>query len=129
MCASTVRTPLDRTEFVDWLRRQGASRYHDNHHYHVLMHEGKLTQVQLQQWVLNRYYYRTRIPIKDASILSTSEDPAFRRMWIRRIQDHDGAVEGEGGLDMWLRLAHGVGLERAEVASCRAVLPGVRFAC
>jgi pyrroloquinoline-quinone synthase len=129
LCAGTARTPLDRAEFVDWLRREGASRYHDNHRYHVLMHEGKLTKVQLQQWVLNRYYYQTRIPIKDAIILSKSEDAEFRRMWIRRIQDHDGAVEGEGGLDMWLRLADGVGLERAEVASCRAVLPGVRFAC
>jgi pyrroloquinoline-quinone synthase len=28
-----------------------------------------------------------------------------------------------------LRLADGVGLDRNEVASCRSVLPGVRFAC
>jgi len=48
--------------------------------YHVLMHEGKLTKQQLQQWVLNRYYYQTRIPIKDAIIVSKSDDPAFRRM-------------------------------------------------
>jgi pyrroloquinoline-quinone synthase len=122
-------TPRARADFVEWLRREGASRYHDNHRYHVLMHEGKLTKAQLQQWVLNRYYYQTRIPIKDAIILSKSEDPGFRRMWIRRIQDHDGAAEGEGGLDMWLRLADGVGLDRADVASCRTVLPGVRFAC
>jgi pyrroloquinoline-quinone synthase len=76
--------------------------------------------------VLNRYYYQTRIPIKDAIILSKSEDPAFRRMWIHRLLDHDG--EGEG-LELWLRLAGGVGLDREEVASCRSVLPGVRFAC
>ena len=93
------------------------------------MHEGKLTREQLQQWVLNRYYYQTRIPIKDAIIVSKSEDPAFRRMWIRRIHDHDGQAEGEGGLALWLRLAAGVGLDRDEVASCRSVLPGVRFAC
>src|SRR5207302_1392696 len=81
-------------------------------------------------WVLNRYYYQTRIPIKDAVILSKSEDPAFRRMWIRRIRDHDGdETGGEAGLDLWLRLADGVGLDREEVASCRSVLPGVRFAC
>jgi len=95
----------------------------------VLMHEGKLTRLQLQQWVLNRYYYQTRIPIKDALILSKSEDPGFRRMWIRRVRDHDGDAPGEGGLELWLRLAEGVGLDREEVASCRAVLPGVRFAC
>jgi pyrroloquinoline-quinone synthase len=93
------------------------------------MHEGRLTQRQLQQWVLNRYYYQTRVPIKDALILAKSEDPAFRRLWIRRIRDHDGEQEGEGGLELWLRLAEGVGLDRAEVAGCRSVLPGVRFAC
>ena len=116
-------------EFVARLRREGERRYHDRHRYHVLMHEGKLSRLQLQQWVLNRYYYQTRIPIKDALILSKSEDPAFRRTWMRRIRDHDGEVEGEGGLAMWLRLAEGVGLDRDEVASCRSVLPGVRFAC
>jgi len=30
---------------------------------------------------------------------------------------------------LWLRLAEGVGLDRETVASCRLVLPGVRFAC
>jgi pyrroloquinoline-quinone synthase len=125
----TVAPPLPRDEFVEWLRREGAARYHDHHRYHVLMHEGKLTRQQLQQWVLNRYYYQTRIPIKDAIIVSKSEDPAFRRMWIHRIHDHDGAEPGEGGLALWLRLAEGVGLDAEEVASCRSVLPGVRFAC
>jgi len=123
------RAALPREELVEWLRREGEARYHDRHRYHVLMHEGKLTREQLQQWVLNRYYYQTRIPIKDALIVSKSEDPAFRRMWIRRVLDHDGETEGEGGLALWLRLAEGVGLDREEVASCRSVLPGVRFAC
>lgn len=127
--AATDTAPLGREEFLAWLRREGAPRYHDHHRYHVLMHEGKLTRLQLQQWVLNRYYYQTRIPIKDAIIVSKAEDPAFRRMWIRRIQDHDGQADGEGGLALWLRLAEGVGLDRDEVASCRSVLPGVRFAC
>src|SRR5437667_9804153 len=127
--SATDRPALPRDAFVDWLKREGASRYHDHHRYHVLMHEGKLTKLQLQQWVLNRYYYQTRIPIKDAIIVSKSEDPVFRRMWLHRIVDHDGERDGEGGLALWLRLAEGVGLDRAEVASCRSVLPGVRFAC
>ena len=129
MTADAVHPPLSREELIDWLRREGEHRYHDHHRYHLLMHEGKLTKQQLQQWVLNRYYYQTRIPIKDALILSKSEDPAFRRMWIHRIRDHDGDEPGEGGLELWLRLAEGVGLDREEVASCRSVLPGVRFAC
>jgi pyrroloquinoline-quinone synthase len=124
-----VSTALAVADFTEWLKREGASRYHDHHRYHELMHAGKLTQPQLQQWVLNRYYYQTRIPIKDAIILSKSDDPAFRRMWIRRINDHDGTTEGEGGLAMWLRLAEGVGLDVEEVRSCRSVLIGVVFAC
>jgi len=125
----TERAPLSRDEFVDWLRREGASRYHDQHRVHVLMHQGKLSKAQLQQWVLNRFYYQTRIPIKDAIIVSKSEDPVFRRAWIRRIHDHDGAAPGEGGLALWLRLAEGVGLSRAEVEGLGSVLPGVKFAC
>jgi pyrroloquinoline-quinone synthase len=124
-----VSLPLAPAEFTEWLRSEGASRYHDHHRYHTLMHAGKLSQLQLQQWVLNRYYYQTRIPIKDALILSKSNDPTFRRMWIRRIQDHDGTTEGDGGLNMWLRLAEGVGLDKEEVRSCRSVLVGVVFAC
>jgi pyrroloquinoline-quinone synthase len=121
--------PLSRHDFIEWLRREGEQRYHDLHPFHQRMHEGQLSQAELQRWVLNRYYYQTRIPIKDALILSKSEDPAFRRAWIRRIQDHDGEQEGAGGLAQWLRLADGVGLDIELVRSLRAVLPGVRFAC
>jgi pyrroloquinoline-quinone synthase len=126
---NSARAALPREDFVAWLRREGASRYHDQHPVHVRMHEGQLSQIQLQQWVLNRYYYQTRIPIKDAIILSKSEDPAFRRAWIRRIHDHDGEQAGEGGLQLWLRLAEGVGLERGCVEGLGSVLPGVKFAC
>ncbi|HWO13377.1 MAG TPA: pyrroloquinoline-quinone synthase PqqC, partial [Polyangiaceae bacterium] len=120
---------LERSQFIEWLRREGSARYHDRHPYHLRMHAGELSRQQLQQWVVNRYYYQTRIPIKDAVILSKSEDPAFRRMWLHRIQDHDGTAPGEGGLELWLRLAEGLGLDREEVRSCRGVLSGVRFAC
>jgi pyrroloquinoline-quinone synthase len=120
---------LSRDQFVARLRDEGERRYHDHHPFHVAMHAGTLSREQLQAWVRNRYYYQTRIPIKDALILAKSEDPEFRRRWIRRIHDHDGAQIGEGGLALWLRLAEGVGLSIDEVASCSQVLPGVRFAC
>ena len=123
------RPLLSRDDFIRWLRGEGERRYHDRHPFHARMHEGKLSREQLQQWVLNRYYYQSRVPIKDAIILSKSEDPAFRRMWIQRIHDHDGDREGEGGLALWLRLAEGVGLDPEEVSSFKKVLPGVRFAC
>src|SRR6185436_17611676 len=115
---SAARPPLPRDAFVELLRGEGERRYHDRHPFHMLMHEGGLTRHQLQQWVLNHYYYQTRVPIKDAIILSKSEDPSFRRMWITRIRDHDGGAAGEGGLELWLRLAEGVGLDRTDVASC-----------
>ena len=120
---------LSADEFVEQLRAEGAQRYHDHHPFHVAMHAGTLSREQLQAWVRNRFYYQTRIPIKDALILAKSEDPEFRRRWIRRIHDHDGERAGEGGLALWLRLADGVGLDPDEVSSLRGVLPGVRFAC
>lgn len=121
--------PWPREEFVQRLRDEGARRYHDAHPFHRRMHEGTLTRSELQRWVENRYYYQTRIPIKDALILAKSEDPAFRRIWIHRLHDHDGDKPGEGGLAMWLKLAEAVGLDSTEVSDCRRVLPGVRFAC
>ena len=120
---------LDAEAFVERLRSEGARRYHDHHPFHIAMHAGTLTREQIQAWVRNRFYCQTRIPIKDAIIVSRSEDPAFRRLWLHRIVDHDGPREGEGGLAQWLRLAHGVGLDVEEVKSLRGVLPGVRFAC
>jgi len=120
---------LDADAFVARLRSEGASRYHDHHPFNVEMHEGRLTREDLARWVLNRYYYQTRIPIKDALVLSKSEDSEFRRAWVRRIHDHDGTAPGEGGLFEWLKLAVAVGLDAETVASCRQVLPGVRFAC
>ena len=115
--------------FVERLRSEGAARYHDRHPFHVAMHDGRLGRDDLRRWVANRYYYQTRIPIKDALILAKSEDPAFRRIWIHRIHDHDGMAAGEGGLAEWVRLGEAVGLTAEDVTSCRSVLPGVRFAC
>jgi len=104
-------------------------RYHHRHPFNVRMHGGELSPDEIRRWVRNRYYYQTRIPIKDGLILTKAEDRQFRRDWIRRIHDHDGDAEREGGLELWLGLATAVGLERDEVASLRAVLPGVRRAC
>jgi pyrroloquinoline-quinone synthase len=115
--------------FAARLRQEGTRRYHDRHPFHQRMHRGELGRAELRHWVRNRYYYQSRIPIKDALILAKSEDAAFRRRWIRRILEQDGAGEGEGGLDLWLRLAAAVGLDPAEVTAYRGVVPGVRFAC
>ena len=124
-----MTSPLTEAAFLERLRDEGARRYHDEHPFHRRMHEGTLTRADLQRWVQNRYYYQTRIPIKDALILAKSDDAGFRRMWIRRIHDHDGTDHDEGGLVRWQRLGDAVGLDRTELVACMNVLPGVRFAC
>lgn len=118
-----------RESFEARLRRVGEERYHHRHPFNVRMHEGRLTPDEIRAWVLNRYYYQTRIPRKDAVILAKTEDPGFRREWVRRLHDHDGREPGEGGLELWLRLGEAVGLDREELTSLRSVLPGVREAC
>jgi pyrroloquinoline-quinone synthase len=120
---------MSREEFEKRLRAIGAERYHDKHPFHVKLHAGQLNQGQMQAWVLNRFYYQKSIPLKDASLIGRADDIALRREWISRIIDHDGAVPGEGGIERWLVLAEGVGLDRTYVASCDGVLPATRFAC
>lgn len=119
---------LTRDQLRGEMQAVGAERYHHRHPFHALMHEGKLTRGQIQAWVLNRYYYQSRIPIKDAVILSRSEDPAFRRAWRKRVLDHDGDDSPEGGIERWLQLAEAAGLERQRVVSCDEILPVVRYA-
>jgi pyrroloquinoline-quinone synthase len=123
------RTNPSRAEFEARLRRIGDQHYHHRHPFNLRMHDGTLTREEIQTWVSNRYYYQTRIPIKDGLILAKAQDAGFRREWIRRIRDHDGDRPGEGGLELWLALAAAVGLDRASVESLEGVLPSVRRAC
>ena len=120
---------LSPDELEARLRAIGAERYHDKHPFNVRMHEGTLTRFELRTWARNRYYYQTRIPVKDSLIVAKADDARFRREWVQRIHDHDGARPGEGGLALWLRLAEAVGLDPAEVERQEHVLPGVRSAC
>ncbi len=110
------------------LQATGEARYHHRHPFHLRMHRGELTRGQLQAWALNRYYYQSRIPIKDALLLASSDDPAFRRAWRKRILDHDGDQDGYGGVEKWIQLAEAAGCDRDYVVSCTGVLPGVIFA-
>ncbi|MEM6339571.1 MAG: pyrroloquinoline-quinone synthase PqqC [Pseudomonadota bacterium] len=110
------------------LRQIGAERYHDKHPFHQLLHSGGCTLDQVRAWVVNRYYYQSRIPMKDAAFMSRVEDPNLRRIWRSRIEDHDGRAEGEGGIARWLKLAEGVGLDPDYVSSAQGVLPATRFA-
>ncbi|HLX37874.1 MAG TPA: pyrroloquinoline-quinone synthase PqqC, partial [Candidatus Binataceae bacterium] len=127
MSEQTQTAPDSAEAFIARLRAIGAAAYHDKHPFNALMHQGKLTRRQLQAWIENRFYYQWSIPKKDATILAKADDRDFRREWIRRITDHDGTGESEGGISKWYRLAEAAGLDAADVASLRYVLPGVRF--
>ena len=116
-----------REEFEQRLRDKGR-RYHIHHPFHVAMNAGQCTPEQVRGWVVNRFYYQTAIPLKDAAIMSNCPDRDVRREWITRIIDHDGRAGEEGGIEAWLRLGEAVGLTRDALVSQRHVLPGVRFA-
>ena len=132
MPSRTVTPAIGRVLSVDELRARlrevGEQHYHHRHPFHLLMHQGKLSKGQMQAWALNRYYYQSRIPIKDAIILSRSDDSGFRRAWRKRVLDHDGDNDPEGGIERWIRLAKALSLPRERVISCKEVLPGVRYA-
>jgi pyrroloquinoline-quinone synthase len=110
------------------LREIGAERYHIHHPFHRLLHTGKLDRGQVQAWALNRYYYQSRIPMKDAALLSRCEDRALRREWLVRLLDHDGMGDQEGGIARWLRLCSGLGLDPDYVVAEEGILPATKFA-
>lgn len=132
MALRTVEESAERLLSFDELRAQlravGEERYHHKHPFHLLMHEGRLSREQLQAWALNRYYYQSIIPIKDAIILSRGTDPEFRRAWRKRVIDHDGDAASEGGIKRWLKLAEATGLDPAQVRAGTGILPATRFA-
>ena len=106
----------------------GDERYHDKHPFHKLLHGGKATKGQVQAWVLNRYCYQSAIPRKDAAMISKMMDSDLRREWRSRIEDHDGRKPGDGGIERWLKLAEGVGLDRDYVKSTDGALAATKFA-
>ena len=110
------------------LRDIGARRYHRLHPFHKLLHGGKCTKGQVQAWALNRYYYQAMIPVKDASLIARCDDPALRREWRRRLVDHDGESEGDGGIARWLKLTDGLGLDRDYFTSLAGILTATKFA-
>jgi pyrroloquinoline-quinone synthase len=83
---------------------------------------------QVQAWALNRYCYQDAVPRKDAALMARTDDRELRREWISRIHDHDGLGDEKGGIERWLVLTDGLGLDRDLVVSKKAALPATRFA-
>lgn len=119
---------LSPDDLEDALRAIGAERYHNRHPFHRALHEGRLDRGQVQAWALNRFYYQSRIPAKDATLIARLPTAELRRAWRSRLIDHDGDAPGTGGVARWLRLASGVGLDPDYVESLDGLLPGTRFA-
>jgi coenzyme PQQ biosynthesis protein C len=119
---------LSPQELEARLRTIGEARYHDRHPFHRLLHGGGLNRGQVQAWALNRFYYQSRIPMKDAALMARAEDREFRRLWRQRIIDHDGEGPQDGGIERWLKLTQALGLPREDVLAGRGVLPATRFA-
>lgn len=126
---------LSREAFERALYAVGERQYHDLHPFHKLLHGGKLSHGQVQAWALNRFYYQVSIPRKDLTLMARMDDPGMRRAWMQRVLDHDGLAgdgqedEGKvGGIERWLRLTDGLGLDRAYVRSLQGILPATRFA-
>ncbi|MGQ7793472.1 pyrroloquinoline-quinone synthase PqqC [Faunimonas sp. B44] len=110
------------------LRRIGAERYHNLHPFHRMLHGGRLNRGQVQAWALNRYYYQSRIPMKDSAIMARIADSELRRIWSERVVDHDGTREGQGGVARWLTLCAALGLDPERVKREEGILPATRFA-
>lgn len=121
-------TPLTPEELEATLRAIGAERYHNLHPFHQMLHGGDCTIDQVRAWALNRFCYQDCIPRKDAAVLAKTEDREIRRIWLQRILDHDGHGDDPGGIERWLVLTDGLGLDRAYVQSMQGALPATRFA-
>ncbi len=119
---------LTPAQFEASLRAIGAERYHDKHPFHRMLHGGELRRGQVQAWALNRYCYQSAIPRKDAGLIARLDDPELRREWLHRIFDYDGHEQDRGGIDRWLILTDGLGLDRDYVISQKGALPAVKFA-
>lgn len=126
---------LSREDFERALYAIGEQQYHDLHPFHKMLHGGQLQKGQIQAWALNRFYYQVSIPRKDLSIMARMDDPALRRIWMQRVLDHDGlGGDGQvdeskvGGIERWLRLTDGLGLDRGYVISLEGILPATRYA-
>jgi pyrroloquinoline-quinone synthase len=144
--STDARSPED---LLTRLEQIGAERYHHRHPFNLLMHAGRLDREDLRLWVANRYYYQTRIPIKDALILAKADDQRFRQVWVQRLLDHDGRrdprslsqgthqdalssgdqAEPAAGLELWRRLGAAFGLSAEELEARALLLPAAQAAC
>ena len=121
-------TPMTDKEFEQKLRNIGKERYHDNCKFHHLLHSGMLNKGQVQAWALNRFYYQWSIPRKDLTLMARINDVKLRLEWRSRVIDHEGDIDGSGGIARYLQLCEKLNLDLEYVKSCKGLLPATKFA-
>ena len=122
------QNPMNREEFIDALTQLGKERYHSLHPFHKLLHSGQLSFQQVQAWALNRFYYQWCIPRKDLTLMARINDVDLRLEWRSRVIDHEGDIDGSGGIARYLQLCERLKLDIDYVKSCKGLLPATRFA-
>lgn len=120
--------PYTEAEFLEQLNQIGETRYHSLHPFHQLLHNGHLNHGQVQAWALNRYYYQWSIPRKDLALMARIDNLELRRAWRSRVIDHEGDVDGVGGIGRYLQLCERLELDLDYVRSLKGLLPATRFA-
>ena len=76
-----------------------------------LLHAGKLSFEQVQAWALNRFYYQWSIPRKDLTLMARMNDVDLRVEWRSRVIDHEGDIDGSGGIKRYLQLCETLKLD------------------
>ena len=124
----TSKKLMKRKEFIIALTELGKTRYHSLHPFHKLLHSGKLSFEQVQAWALNRFYYQWCIPRKDLTLMARINDVDLRLEWRSRVIDHEGDIDGNGGIKRYLQLCERLNLNIDYVKSFKGLLPATRFA-
>ena len=119
---------MNKEEFICALTELGKQRYHSLHPFHKLLHSGKLSFQQVQAWALNRFYYQWSIPRKDLTLMARIDDVDLRLEWRSRVIDHEGDIDGKGGIQRYLQLCEKLNLDLDYVKSCQGLLPATKFA-
>ncbi len=93
------------------------------HPFEKKLYSGDCTLAEIQQWLINRYYFEETMMKKDCVILSNSDDHEFRQIWLKRITDSQAPG---GGLDQWREMCISSGVNLEEIYH---ITPGAKIAC
>ncbi|MCS4538301.1 MAG: iron-containing redox enzyme family protein [Thaumarchaeota archaeon] len=115
-----------KQSYVWSLIEEGRKRFPEQHPFMKLLYDGKLTLDQLKGWAINRYYFHSHIPEKEAAIAANCP-PDVRQLWIEKLIEEAGEKGKPSHPDLWLRFCKDLGLSKEQVMKAE-VLPAVRMA-